>query len=58
MHSTLEQTPRPLKIVYAEVAATDTDARGGEPVLVLEPLPDGYTPYSPTLANLPLAGQP
>jgi dimethylglycine dehydrogenase len=32
--ATLEQAPRPLKIVYAEVAATDTDARGGEPVLV------------------------
>jgi dimethylglycine dehydrogenase len=29
----LEQAPR-FKIVYAEVAATDTDARGGEPVLV------------------------
>jgi dimethylglycine dehydrogenase len=32
--ATLEQEPRPLKIVYVEVAATDTDARGGEPVLV------------------------
>jgi len=32
--ATLGQAPRPLKIVYAEVAATDTDARGGEPVLV------------------------
>jgi dimethylglycine dehydrogenase len=32
--ATLEQAPRALKIVYAEVAATDTDARGGEPVLV------------------------
>jgi len=32
--ATLEQAPRPLKIVYAEVAATDTDARGGEAVLV------------------------
>ena len=32
--ATLEQSPRPLKIVYVEVAATDTDARGGEPVLV------------------------
>ena len=31
---------------------------GGEPVLVLEPLPDGYQPYMPTFANLPLAGQP
>ena len=28
----LERAPRPFKIVYAEVAATDTDARGGEPV--------------------------
>ncbi|HEV7612172.1 MAG TPA: FAD-dependent oxidoreductase [Steroidobacteraceae bacterium] len=32
--ATLEQGLRPLKIVYAEVAATDADARGGEPVLV------------------------
>ena len=32
--ATLAQAPRPCKIVYAEVAATDTDARGGEPVLV------------------------
>jgi dimethylglycine dehydrogenase len=31
--ATLEQAPRALKIVYAEVAATDADARGGEPVL-------------------------
>ncbi len=31
--ATLEQGLRPLKIVYAEIAATDTDARGGEPVL-------------------------
>ena len=31
--ATLAQAPRPLKIVYAEVAAADTDARGGEPVL-------------------------
>jgi dimethylglycine dehydrogenase len=31
--ATLEQVPRPLKIVYAEVAAADSDARGGEPVL-------------------------
>jgi hypothetical protein len=30
----------------------------GEPVLVLEPLPDRYRPYPPTYANLPLAGQP
>jgi dimethylglycine dehydrogenase len=34
MAATLGQTPRPLKIVYIDVAATDTDARGGEPVLV------------------------
>lgn len=34
--ATLEQAPRNLKIVYAEVAATDTDARGGEPVLIGE----------------------
>jgi dimethylglycine dehydrogenase len=31
--ATLEQAPRPLKIVYVQVAADDTDARGGEPVL-------------------------
>ena len=31
--ATLMQEPRPLKIVYAEVAAADCDARGGEPVL-------------------------
>ena len=31
---------------------------GGEPVLVVEPLPDGYRPLVPTFANLPLAGQP
>jgi dimethylglycine dehydrogenase len=30
--ATLAQPSRPLKIVYAEVEATDTDARGGEPV--------------------------
>jgi dimethylglycine dehydrogenase len=30
--STLAQAPRPYKIVYADIAATDTDARGGEPV--------------------------
>ncbi len=34
--ATLAQQQRPLKIVYAEVAATDADARGGEPVLVGE----------------------
>src|SRR5450631_1514746 len=32
--ATQAQTPRPLKIVYVEVGATDTDARGGEPVFV------------------------
>jgi dimethylglycine dehydrogenase len=32
--ATLAQPPRPLKIVYADVAAADTDARGGEPVLI------------------------
>ena len=31
--ATLAQEPRPLKIIYAEVAAADSDARGGEPVL-------------------------
>jgi len=31
--ATLAQAPRPYKIVYAELDATDTDARGGEPVL-------------------------
>jgi hypothetical protein len=31
---------------------------GGEPVLVLEPLTDGYEPIAPTVANLPLPGQP
>jgi len=34
--ATLAQAPRNFKIVYAEVAATDTDARGGEPVLIGE----------------------
>ena len=34
--ATLDKPPRPLKIVYAEIAATDTDARGGEPVLVAD----------------------
>jgi dimethylglycine dehydrogenase len=29
----LAQAPRPFKIVYAELKATDTDARGGEPAL-------------------------
>jgi dimethylglycine dehydrogenase len=32
--ATLQQGARPLKIVYTEVQATDTDARGGEPILV------------------------
>jgi dimethylglycine dehydrogenase len=32
--ATLAQAPRPFKIVYAEIAATDTDARGGEPALI------------------------
>ncbi len=31
---------------------------GGEPLLVLEPLPDSYEPFRPTFANLPPAGQP
>ena len=31
--ATLAQAPRPYKIVYVEVDASDTDARGGEPVL-------------------------
>jgi dimethylglycine dehydrogenase len=31
--ATLAQAPRPFKIVYAELDATDTDARGGEPAL-------------------------
>ena len=31
--ATLAQPPRPLRIVYCEVDAADTDARGGEPVL-------------------------
>ncbi len=34
--ATLSRPPRPLRIVYAEVEATDTDARGGEPVLIGE----------------------
>jgi dimethylglycine dehydrogenase len=34
--ATLAQAPRPFKIVYAEVAAIDTDARGGEPVFVAD----------------------
>jgi dimethylglycine dehydrogenase len=32
--ATLAQPPRPFKIVYADVAAADTDPRGGEPVLI------------------------
>lgn len=31
---------------------------GGEPLLVLEPLPDRYTPREPTWTNLPASGQP
>jgi dimethylglycine dehydrogenase len=31
--ATLASPPRPFKIVYTEVDASDTDARGGEPVL-------------------------
>jgi len=31
---------------------------GGAPALVLEPLPDDYTPFAPTYANLPDPGQP
>jgi dimethylglycine dehydrogenase len=31
--ATQSQAPRPLRIVYAEVAATDTDVRGGEAIL-------------------------
>jgi len=31
--ATLAQAPRPFKIAYAELEATDTDARGGEPAL-------------------------
>jgi dimethylglycine dehydrogenase len=34
--ATLAQAPRPYKIVYAEIAATDTDARGGEPVFAAD----------------------
>jgi dimethylglycine dehydrogenase len=30
--ATLSKAARPYKIIYAEIAATDTDARGGEPV--------------------------
>jgi len=36
-----------MKIVYAEVAATDTNARGGEPVLVKDRC-IGVTPPAPT----------
>jgi dimethylglycine dehydrogenase len=32
--ATLAQAPRPYKIVYTELAATDADARGGEPVMI------------------------
>jgi dimethylglycine dehydrogenase len=34
--ATLDRPPRPFKIVQAEVEATDTDARGGEPALAGE----------------------
>jgi dimethylglycine dehydrogenase len=34
--ATLAQPPRPFKIVYVEVDAADTDARGGEPVLAAD----------------------
>jgi len=34
--ATLAQPQRPLKIVYVEIDATDTDARGAEPVLAAE----------------------
>jgi dimethylglycine dehydrogenase len=34
--ATLQAAPRPYKIVYTEVAASDTDARGGEPALAGE----------------------
>jgi hypothetical protein len=30
---------------------------GGEPAIVLEPLPDDYSPFAPTYANLPDPGQ-
>src|SRR6202011_3134975 len=32
--ATLSQPPRPLRTVYTEVDAADTDARGGEPVMI------------------------
>jgi dimethylglycine dehydrogenase len=34
--ATLAQAPRPYKIIYADIAAGDTDARGGEPVFAGE----------------------
>ncbi len=34
--ATLAQAPRPFKIVYVEVDAADTDARGGEPALAAD----------------------
>ncbi len=34
--ATLAQPPRPLRIVYLQVDAADTDARGGEPVLAAD----------------------
>jgi hypothetical protein len=30
---------------------------GGDPVLVLEPLPEDYQPYAPTDDNLPALGE-
>jgi len=34
--ATQARAPRPLKIVYAQIDASDTDVRGGEPVLAAE----------------------
>jgi dimethylglycine dehydrogenase len=34
--ATLAQAPRPFKIVYVEVDASDADARGGEPVIAAD----------------------
>jgi dimethylglycine dehydrogenase len=45
--ATLAQAAAALKIVYAEVAATDTDARGGEPVLVAIAA-SAWSPRAPT----------
>jgi hypothetical protein len=38
--------------------APDVYFIGGEPLLVLEPLPTDYEPLAPTYANLPVAGAP